>query len=110
LLALIASNSRSLKLRVLSTSARAICSRAAQGQERMKSCCRKLLCHIARVVDQAKRFAAEVATGVKRGRRILDQRHLQAARTYLEQMIPRVQQVMQQTREPPTRTPVDRRG
>jgi IS5 family transposase len=65
----------------------------------MTSCYRKLLYHTARVVGQAKRFAAEVATGVKRGRRIVDQKHLQAARTYLEQMIPRVQQVMHQTRE-----------
>jgi IS5 family transposase len=65
----------------------------------MKTCYRKLLYHAARVVGQAKRFAQEVATGVKRGKRVRDQRHLQAARAYLEQMIPRVQQVMQQTRE-----------
>jgi IS5 family transposase len=89
---------RTVRYRVMEI-ARASRSRVAQGQERMKTCYRKLLYHTARVVGQAKRFAQEVATGVKRGRRILDQRHLQAARTYLEQMIPRVQQVMHQTRE-----------
>jgi len=89
---------RTVRYRVLDI-ARASRSRVAQGQERMKTCYRKLLYHTARVVGQAKRFAQEVATGVKRGRRVMDQRHLQAARAYLEQMIPRVQQVMQQTRE-----------
>jgi IS5 family transposase len=89
---------RTVRYRVMEI-ARASRSRVAQGQERMKTCYRKLLYHAARVVGQAKRFAQEVATGVKRGRRILDQRHLQAARTYLEQMIPRVRQVMHQTRE-----------
>jgi IS5 family transposase len=89
---------RTVRYRVMEI-ARASRSRVAQGQERMKTCYRKLLYHAARVVGQAKLFAQEVATGVKRGRRILDQRHLQAARTYLEQMIPRVRQVMHQTRE-----------
>jgi IS5 family transposase len=89
---------RTVRYRVLEI-ARASRSRVAQGQERMKTCYRKLLYHTARVVGQAKRFAQEVATGVKRGRRVMDHRHLQAARAYLEQMIPRVQQVMQQTRE-----------
>lgn len=91
---------RTVRYRVMEI-ARASRSRAAQGQgqERMKTCYRKLLYHTARVVGQAKRFAQEVATGVKRGRRILDQRHLHSARSYLEQMIPRVQQVMRQTRE-----------
>jgi len=89
---------RTVRYRVMEIG-RASRSRVAQGQERMKSCYRKLLYHTARVVGQAKRFAQEVATGVKRGRRILDQRHLLAARTYLEQMIPRVRQVMHQTRE-----------
>jgi IS5 family transposase len=89
---------RTVRYRVLEI-ARASRSRVAQGQERMKTCYRKLLYHTARVVGQAKRFAQEVTTGIKRGRRILDQRHLQGARAYLEQMIPRVQQVMQQTRE-----------
>jgi IS5 family transposase len=89
---------RTVRYRVMEI-ARASRSRVVQGQERMKTCYRKLLYHTARVVGQAKRFAQELATGIKRGRRILDQTHLQAARAYLESMIPRVQQVMHQTRE-----------
>jgi len=79
--------------------ARASRSRAAQGQERMKTCYRKLLYHTARVVGQATRFAQEVASGVKRARGLVEQLRLEADRAYLEQMIPRVQQVMHQTRE-----------
>ncbi|HEX9772437.1 MAG TPA: transposase, partial [Steroidobacteraceae bacterium] len=63
-----------------------------------KLCYRKLLHNTARVVGQAKRFAQEVATGVK-GARGLEQLSLEAAQAYLEHMIPLVQQVMHQTRE-----------
>jgi transposase, IS5 family len=79
--------------------ARASRSRVPQGQQRMKACYRKLLYHTARVVGQAKRFADEVATGVKRGRGITQRLSLEAAGAYLERMIPLVQQVMHQTRE-----------
>jgi len=79
--------------------ARASRSRVPQGQERLKVCYRKLLYHTARVVGQARRFAQEVAAGRKRARNVRAQTHLQAMRTYLEQMIPRVCQVMHQTRE-----------
>jgi IS5 family transposase len=89
---------RTVRYRVMEIG-RASRSRVAQGQERMKTCYRKLLYHTARVVGQAKRFAQEVATGVKRARGLIEQLRLEAARTYLEQMIPRVQQVMRQTRE-----------
>jgi IS5 family transposase len=51
------------------------------------------------VVGQAKRFAREVAAGVKCGASFLEQAALKAHREYLEMMIPRVQQVMHQTRE-----------
>jgi IS5 family transposase len=51
------------------------------------------------VVGQAKRFAEEVASGIKRGRRILDQVRLEACKAELERMIPRVRQVMHQARE-----------
>jgi IS5 family transposase len=74
-------------------------SRVPQGQERLKSCYRKLLYHTARVVGQAKRFAAEVATGHKRARGLLQQLALEAHRAYLERMIPMVRQVMHQARE-----------
>jgi IS5 family transposase len=79
--------------------ARASRSRAAQGQERLKVCYRKLLYHTARVVAQARRFAEEVAAGRKRARELLEQVRLEAAGHYLERMIPLVQQVMHQTRE-----------
>ena len=51
------------------------------------------------VVAQAQRFSAEVATGVKHGSSLVEQVVLEASRQYLETMIPRVQQVMRQTRE-----------
>jgi transposase, IS5 family len=70
-----------------------------RGQERLKVCYRKLLYHTARVVGQAKRFAAEVATRRKRAPSLLQQIALEAQRAYLERMIPLVQQVMHQARE-----------
>jgi transposase, IS5 family len=79
--------------------ARASRSRQSQGQERMKSCYEKLLSDTSRVVGQAKRFAAEVATGIKRADNKMQQRRLEAAKASLEQMIPLVKQVMHQTRE-----------
>lgn len=79
--------------------ARASRSRVPQGQERLKTCYRKLLYHTARVVGQAKRFVADIASGRKRARGLLEQIRLQARRAYLERMIPRVRQVMHQTRE-----------
>jgi transposase, IS5 family len=79
--------------------ARASRSRVTQSQERLKSSYRKLLYHTARVVGQAKRFAAEVATGRKRARGLLDQLRLEAHKAYLQRMIPLVRQVMHQTRE-----------
>jgi IS5 family transposase len=40
-----------------------------------------------------------VAIGIKRGRDIVTQVHLEAEQAYLEHMVPLVQQVMHQTRE-----------
>lgn len=79
--------------------ARASRSRGGASQERMKVCYRKLLYHTTRVVGQAKRFAREVATGIKRGRDIVAQAQLEAEQAYLEHMVPLVQQVMHQARE-----------
>ena len=79
--------------------ARASRSRIAQGQERLKASYGKLLYHSARVVGQAQRFAEEVATGRKHARDLADQACLEAQRVYLDRMIPRVRQVMHQTRE-----------
>lgn len=89
---------RTVRYRVMEI-ARASRSRMPQGQERMKRCYRQLLHSTARVVGQAKRFAHEIATGRKRAGDLLEQMSLEAARAYLERMIPLVQQVMHQTRE-----------
>jgi transposase, IS5 family len=90
---------RTVRYRVMEI-ARASRSRVPQGQERLKACYRKLLHSTARVLGQAKRFAHELATGVKRARGgLLQQIRLQTAQAYLERMIPLVRQVMQQTRE-----------
>jgi IS5 family transposase len=89
---------RNVGYRVLEI-ARASRSRIPQGQERLKTCYRKLLHSTARVVGQAKRFAHEVASGIKHADGIVEQVRLEAAQAYLERMIPLVQQVMHQTRE-----------
>jgi transposase, IS5 family len=77
---------------------RASRSRSERGQEKLRQCYKKLLSATSRVVGQAKRFAREVAAGVKRGASIVAQAGLEAQRAYLEMMIPRVRQVMRQTR------------
>jgi IS5 family transposase len=68
------------------------------GQQRLQRAYRRLLQASARVVGQAKRFAQEVAEGVKRAASARDQAAVEASRRYLETMIPRVRQVMRQTR------------
>ena len=60
--------SRSVKLRVLDI-ARAARAKGPQSQERLKQSYGKLLNSTSRVVGQAKRFAREIADGVKRARR-----------------------------------------
>jgi IS5 family transposase len=89
---------RSVRYRVIEI-ARASRSRSAQGQEKLKQIYHKLLAATGRVVAQAQRFADEVAAGVKRARSGPDQAALKANRQYLETMIPRVRQVIRQTRE-----------
>ena len=78
---------------------RASRSRGEQGKQRMWQCYRRLMAIAGRVVGQAKRFVREVAEGVKRSRRRRDQATIEVRRRYLESMIPRVQQVLRQTRE-----------
>lgn len=77
--------------------ARASRSRVDQSKERFKACYRRLLDIAGRVVGQGKRFAHEVATGVKRSTDALAQLKLDAQQRYLKTMIPLVQQVMRQT-------------
>ena len=51
-----------------------------------------------RVVGQAKRFAEEIAAGVKRSKTTLEQLTLEGLREELETMVPLVKQVTKQTR------------
>jgi hypothetical protein len=78
---------------------RASRSRAEQGKERMRQCYRRLMAITGRVVGQAKRFAGEIAEGVKHCTCPVKQAALEGDRTCLQTMIPRVQQVLRQTRE-----------
>jgi IS5 family transposase len=89
---------RSVKYRVLEIG-RASRSRTEPSKRSLEQAYRKLLWATGRVVGQAKRFAHEVASGIKCAPSVIDQVLLQASRRYLETMIPRVQQVMRQARE-----------
>jgi len=89
---------RSARHRVIEIG-RASRSRSEQGKQKLKQLYQKLLAATGRVVAQAQRFAAEVATGVKHGSSLVEQVVLEASRQYLETMIPRVKQVIRQTRE-----------
>jgi IS5 family transposase len=86
--------SRSAKRRVLAI-ARASRNRTEAGQKKMKKAYLRLIAITSRVVGDAKKFAREIAAGVKKGNRKI----LRKAKRELEQMIPRVQQVLRQTRE-----------
>ncbi len=85
--------SRSVKRRVVEI-AYASRDKSEKGQQKMKVAYGKLLEATSRVVGQAKKFSAEIAAKVKKGQRVV----LQKAKRQLDEMIPRVQQVMQQTR------------
>ena len=89
--------SRSVKLRVLEI-ARAARAKGPQSQERLKQGYGRLLNSTSRVVGQAKRFAREIADGVKRAGDVLAQLALEGLRQQLDEMAPRVKQVMKQTR------------
>jgi IS5 family transposase len=89
--------SRSVKLRVLEI-ARAARSKVPQSQEKLKQAYGKLLDATSRVAGQAKRFSQEIATGVKRSADILKQAALEGLRKEVDTMLPRVQQVIQQTK------------
>jgi IS5 family transposase len=89
--------SRSVKLRVLDI-ARAARGKSQPSQEKLKKAYGQLLSSTSRVVGQAKQFAKEVGEGVKRAADIMAQMALDSLRAQLDEMIPRVQQVMKQTR------------
>jgi transposase, IS5 family len=85
---------RSIKLRVLAI-ARASRNKTESGKKKLQQAYLGLLEATRRVVGQAKKFSQEIAEGIKRGNRKL----LRKARRQLDEMIPRVQQVMRQARQ-----------
>jgi IS5 family transposase len=89
--------SRSVKLRVLDI-ARAARSRAKQSSEKLKRVYGQLLNSTSRVVGQAKQFSAQIAAGVKQANNATGQLKLDRLRRQIDEMMPRVKQVMKQTR------------
>ena len=74
-------------------------SRGRQSRQKLESAYRQLLAATGRVVAQAKRFSAQVAGGVKSCADVLEQAALDGDRQYLDTMIPRLEQVMRQTKQ-----------
>ena len=89
--------SRSVKLRVLDI-ARAARAKGSQSQEKLKRNYRQLLESTSRVVGQARQFSKEIADGIKRSKDTVKQLALEGLRQEIDTMIPRVKQVMKQTR------------
>jgi len=85
---------RSITLKVLAI-ARASRNKTESGKEKLKQAYVSLLAGASRVVGQAKQFSQEIANGIKRGNRKM----LKKAKGQLDEMIPRVQQVLRQARE-----------
>jgi len=88
---------RSVKHRVMEIgrAARAV---RSQGKDRLHKAYGNLLNSTSRVVGQAKRFAREIVDGKKNATSASGQAALECFRGELEQMIPRVRQVIAQTR------------
>jgi IS5 family transposase len=85
---------RSIKLKVLAI-ARASRNKTESGKQKLNQAYVALLEATSRVVGQAQTFSQEIAEGVKRGNRKL----LGRAKRQLDEMIPRVQQVLRQARQ-----------
>ena len=89
--------SRSVKLRLLEIG-RVARAKGPLNQDKLKQRYDRLLDTTSRVVGQAKRFSDEIGRRVKRSKDILKQLALDGLRQELDLMIPRVRQVMKQTR------------
>ena len=89
--------SRGVGLRLLEI-ARAARGKAPPSQAKMKLAYGRLLNATGRVVGQAKRFSKEITTGVKCSLVPARQAVLEGHRQLLDEMLPRVQQVIRQTR------------
>jgi IS5 family transposase len=73
-------------------------SKTALRQEKLTGAYQRLLASTSRVVGQAKRFVREIRAGIKRSADVLQQAALDGLRQELGTFVPRVQQVMRQTR------------
>jgi IS5 family transposase len=89
--------SRSVKLRMLEI-ARAARAKGPQSRERLKQAYSQLLNSSSRVLGQTKRFSQEISEGVKRSDDILKQIALEGLRKELNEMAPRLRQVIKQTK------------
>ncbi len=72
--------------------------RGPQVQKKLEQGYRKLLGSTGQVVAQAKRFSQEIVQGVKRSSDALQQAALEGMKKEIDTMLPRVQQVVSQTR------------
>jgi IS5 family transposase len=88
---------RSVKLRMLDI-ARAARSKVKQSSAKLKGAYGRLLNSTSRVVGQAKQFSGGIAASAKRAANPLAQLKLDGLRQQIEQMPPRIKQVMKQTR------------
>jgi IS5 family transposase len=84
----------SVKRRILDI-ARASRDKSEKGKQKLQSAYIKLMETTSRVVGQARKFSAEIAGKIKRGPRTV----MKKAKQQLDEMIPRVQQVLRQTRQ-----------
>jgi len=88
---------RSVKYRLLEIG-RASRTRGGPAKEKLQALYQRLLATTGRVVGQAKRFVHEMAQGVKGSVDVTAQAALDGLKRELEVMLPRVRQVMRQTR------------
>ena len=84
--------------RRLIESGRASRGRGPQMQKKLEQGYRKLLGSTGQVVAQAKRFSQEIGQGVKRSSDVWQQAALEDLKKEIDTMLPRVQQVVRQTR------------
>src|SRR5712692_8889723 len=89
--------SRSVKFRLLEIG-RIARSKGVERQTKLTRAYGRLLAATSRVVGQATRFAREITTGVKRSPDVRQQAALEGLRQVLDTFVPRVQQVIRQTR------------
>ena len=88
---------RSVKYRMLEIG-RTSRTRGEPAREKLQALYQRLLATTGRVVGQAKRFVHDIATGVKSSIDVTVQARLDGLKRELDVMLPRVQQVMRQTR------------